>query len=34
MSWNVGEVGVRRGRYGGVGGGLGGEEGNERDGDG
>ena len=34
MSWNVGEVGVRRRSDGWVGGGLGGEEGNERDGDG
>ena len=34
MSWNVGEVGVRRGMDGGVGGGLGGVVGNGRDGDG
>ena len=34
MSWNVGEVGVRRGMDGSVGGGLGGEESNGRDGDG
>ena len=34
MSWNVGEVGVRRGMDGWVGGGLGGVVGNGRDGDG